>query len=70
MRINHKIKIDMRKYMSYSLVADYGQVNEDFSDYKNAYSSYCTQARYGHAATLYGRSVDGEMRVIFSRKEN
>jgi hypothetical protein len=68
--INHKIKIDMRKYMSYSLVADYGQVNEEFADYKNAYSSYCTQARYGHAATLYGRTIDGEMRVIFSRKEN
>lgn len=60
----------MRKYMSYNLVADYGQVNEEFADYKNAYSAYCIQARYGRAETLYGRTIDGEMRVIFSRKEN
>lgn len=59
-----------RKYESYNLTADYGQVNEDFENYRDAYSAYCTQARYGHAATLYGRDEMGNIHVIKSRAED
>lgn len=63
------MSIATRKYVSYNLIADYGQVNEDFYNYRDAYSAYCTQARYGHAATLYGRDEMGNIHVIWSRGE-
>lgn len=59
-----------RKYESYTLHADFGQVNEDFENYKDAYAAYCTQARYHHAATLYGRDEMGKIHVIWSRGED
>lgn len=59
-----------KKYESYNLVADFGQMNEDFWNYKDAYATYCTQARYGHAATLYGRDHMGGVHVIWSREED
>lgn len=55
-----------RKYESYNVVADYGQVNEDFYDYRLAYEEYCKQRRYQHPATLIGRTFEGEIRVIRS----
>ena len=60
----------VRKYVSYNLVAYYGEVNEDFENYKEAYSAYCTQARYHHPATLYGRDEMGHIHVIWSRGED
>ena len=57
-----------RKYESYMLVAE--QVSEDFENYQDAYSAYCQQARYGNAATLYGRTSQGDVCVIMSRDED
>ena len=56
-----------RKYESYQLVADEGQVNESFYDYRLAYGAYCKERRYKHPATLYGRTTEGEISVIFSK---
>ena len=55
-----------RKYESYNLVADYGEVNEDYEKWSDAYSAYCTQRRYNNPATLYGRTFEGGISVIFS----
>ena len=57
----------MKRYLSFSLVADDGQVNEVYYDYREAYSAYCKEIRYGHSATLYGNTVEGDIRVIFSK---
>lgn len=57
----------MKRYLSFNLVADDGQVNEDYYDYRTAYSAYCKEIRYGHSATLYGRTIEGDIRVIFSK---
>ena len=57
----------MKKYMIFSLVADEGQVNESYNDYREAYSAYCKEIRYGHPATLYGTTFEGDIRVIFSK---
>lgn len=57
----------MKRYISYYLVADSGQVFEDYHDYKAAYSAYCKEIRYGHPATLYGRTIEGDIRVICSK---
>ena len=55
-----------RKYESYNLVADYGQVNEDYENYKEAYHEYCKQIQFGNPATLYGLTFEGGISVIFS----
>lgn len=57
----------MKRYLSFNLVADDGQVNEVYYDYRDAYSAYCKEIRYGHSATLYGNTVEGDIRVIFSK---
>ena len=56
-----------KKYVRFNLVADMGQVNEDFENYMEAYRNYCRQARFKHPATLYGISEDSEISVIKSR---
>ena len=56
-----------RKYSSYTLHADYGQVMEQFENYKEAYSAFCKQVRYHNPATLYGLDYDGNVHVIHSR---
>jgi len=56
-----------KKYVRFNLVADMGQVNEDFENYREAYRNYCRQARLNHPATLYGISEEGEVSVIKSR---
>jgi hypothetical protein len=57
----------MKRYLSFNIVADGGQVNEDYHDYRAAYSAYCKEIRYGHPATLYGRTIEGDIRIIFSK---
>ena len=56
-----------RKYVRYTLVADFGQVNEEYEKYREAYSDYCKQVRYGSPATLYGISEEGGISVIKSK---
>lgn len=58
----------MRRYISYLLIADDGQVNEDYTDYRVAVSNYFKALRYNQSATLYGRTIEGEMRVIYAKK--
>lgn len=58
----------MRRYTSYLLVANDGQVNEDYYDYRVAVSNYFKALQNGQSATLYGRSIEGEMRVIYAKK--
>jgi hypothetical protein len=55
-----------RKYESYNVVADFGQVDEVFYDYRLAYEEYCKQRRYQHPATLYGITFEGKPIVIRS----
>jgi hypothetical protein len=57
----------MRKYESYNLVADFGMVNNDHESYMEAHRAYCKEGRNGNAATLYGRTFDGDICVIKSR---
>jgi len=59
-----------RKYVRYQLVADCGQVNNDYENYKSAYHDYCKEVRHGHAATLYGFDEQDNISVIFSRGGN
>ena len=42
-----------KKYISYNLVACFGEVNKDYDNYKDAYSAYCKEVRNSHPATLY-----------------
>ena len=58
-----------RKYESYLLVADYGQVNEDYENYREAYSAYCKEVRYKHPATLYGRTYEGNITCIHTHAD-
>lgn len=55
-----------RKYTIYQLNAEYGEVNEEFYSYKEAYSAYCKERRYKHPATLYGIDEEGHVSVIKS----
>ena len=55
-----------RKYVRYSLVADFGQVNEQYENYREAYRSYCQERRHNNPATLYGFNEQGDVSVIFS----
>lgn len=54
-----------RKYSYYVLVTDYW-VDEIFEKYADAFSEYQKQVRYGHSATLFGVTEEGEISVIFS----
>ena len=56
-----------KKYISYNLVACFGEVNKDYENYKDAYSAYCKEVRNSHPATLYGRTLENEIYVIFSK---
>lgn len=54
----------MSKYKVFRLVADYGEVNEEFYNYREAFRKYqrtCTPK------TLYGTNEQGEISVIFSK---
>lgn len=53
----------MRKYVIYQLVAEYGEVNENFEDYSEAFRKY---QRQDEPKTLYGYNEEGEPSVIFS----
>lgn len=55
-----------RKYERYKLVADMGQVNEEYGSYVLGFADYCKQRKHGNPATLYGITFEGEMSVIFS----
>ena len=54
----------MKKYVRYQLVAEYGEVIENFEDYSEAFGSY---QRADEPKTLYGYSEEGEPSVIFSK---
>lgn len=55
-----------RKYAIYILNAEYGLIDEEYSNYREAYSAYCKEVRYGHPATLYGIDEQGYSYVIKS----
>lgn len=55
-----------RKYESYNVVADFGQVDEVFYDYRSAYEEYCKQRMHQRPATLYGITFDRKPIVIRS----
>ena len=56
----------MKKYESYNLIADFGEVNEDFESYKMAFAAYQREVGLGYPCTLYGRTYEGDICVIFS----
>lgn len=55
-----------RKYNRYHLVADGGQVSNDYENYKEAYHDYCKELRQGHPATLYGYDEQDKVTVVWS----
>ena len=54
----------MAKYKIYQLVADFGEVNEEYNNYKEAFSKYQRQET---PKTLYGINEQGDISVIFSK---
>ena len=52
------------KYDLYILVADDGQVDESFENYREAFREY---QKIDAPKTLYGRYEDGSLSVIFSK---
>lgn len=54
----------MAKYERFSLVAEYGEINECFYSYREAFSAY---QRCDEPKTLYGFDEQGEPSVIFSK---
>lgn len=55
-----------RKYVRYTLVADCGQVQENYENYPEASRAYWLQYRRGNPATLYGFDSQGGASVIRS----
>lgn len=53
----------MGKYVRFQLNSDFGEVNEDFESYKEAFRKY---HRTDSPKTLYGFTEEGEISVIFS----
>lgn len=53
-----------RKYVRYSIVADFGAVNESTESYREAFSKY---QRQDSPKTMYGYTEQGDIDVIFSR---
>lgn len=54
----------VKKYISYRLVADFGEVNEEYYNYREAFANY---QRKETPKTLYGTDEQGEISVIFSK---
>ena len=52
------------KYDLYFLVADYGQVDEVYENYREAFREY---QKVDAPKTLYGREENGNLSVIFSK---
>lgn len=52
-----------KKYVSYQLVADFGEVNELYYDYCEAFRAY---QRKDEPKTLYGLTEQNDVSVIFS----
>lgn len=55
-----------RKYVRYTLVADCGQVQENYENYSEVSRAYWLQYRSGNPATLYGFDSQGDASVIRS----
>lgn len=53
-----------KKYAIYSLVAHFGEVNEEFETYQDAVSAY---GKASAPKTLYGEDEQGSVSVIFSK---
>lgn len=54
----------MPKYAIYTLVAHFGEVNEEFQNYREAVSAY---GKSSTPKTLYGEDEQGNVSVIFSK---
>lgn len=54
----------MKKYKRYQLVADQGEVCEDYESYREAFKEYqtCKEPK-----TLYGITLEGKFSVILSK---
>ncbi len=53
-----------RKYVLYQLVADYGEVNEEYKSYSEAFAKY---QRQDAPKTLYGVDEQWGISVILSK---
>lgn len=54
----------MKKYNRYQIVADFGEVCNDYEKYSDAFKDY---QKREEPKTLYGITLEGEYRVIFSK---
>lgn len=59
-----KDKQNMKKYERYQLVADFGEVCDDYEKYADAFKAYqiCEDPK-----TLFGIKANGDFNVIFSK---
>ena len=56
--------MNKRKYVRYTVVADFGEVNEVFESYREAFSRY---QRQDTPKTMYGFDEQDVPSVIFSK---
>lgn len=54
----------MKKYNIYQLKANFGEVDEEYYNYRDAFRKY---QRINVPKTLYGITNQGEVNVIFSK---
>lgn len=54
----------MKKYVTFELIANNGEVHEFSENYKEIFAKY---QRQDSPKTLYGTSWDGHVSVIFSK---
>lgn len=54
----------MKRYIRYQLVADFGNIRNDYYNYKDSFVAYqkCAEPK-----TLYGITIKGGINVIFSK---
>ena len=58
------LNMKKRKYVLYQLVANYGEVNEEYDNYSEAFSKY---QRQDTPKTLYGFDEQWNISVILSK---
>lgn len=53
-----------RKYQLYRVLADYGEVNEEYQTYKEAFSKY---QRQDAPKTMYGITEQGDVQLVLAQ---
>ena len=54
------------KYVRYQLMANFGQIAQEYEKYREAFCDYQKCIKRGYPTTLLGFTLEGEVAVIFS----